>query len=63
MTVLVGLLRTIYETRADAQRDLFDYIAVFYNRRRRHSTLGYCSPVQFLENWISMQHDQQTQAA
>jgi hypothetical protein len=52
----------IHEARGDAERDLFDYIAVFCNRRRRHSTLGYCSPVQFLENWIIKQHDRQTQA-
>ena len=31
-----------YTTRAQATADLFDYIVVFYNRRRRHSTLGYC---------------------
>ena len=29
----------IYATRAEAQADLFEYIEVFYNRRRRHSTL------------------------
>lgn len=29
-----------YATRADAQADLFEYIEVFYNRSRRHSTLG-----------------------
>ena len=49
---------TRYETRAGAQADLFQYIAVFYNRRRRHSSLGYCSPNQFLMNWLS-QHDAQ----
>jgi putative transposase len=27
--------------------DIFDYIEVFYNRQRRHSTLGYLTPVQF----------------
>lgn len=54
---------TRYATRADAQADLFQYIAVFYNRRRRHSTLGYCSPTQFLADWLSRQHDQQTMAA
>ncbi len=26
----------------EAVADLFDYIEVFYNRSRRHSTLGYC---------------------
>ena len=27
--------------------DVFDYIEPFYNRRRKHSTLGYVSPVKF----------------
>jgi putative transposase len=36
-----------YQTRAEARRDIFEYIEVFYNRQRRHSTLGYLSPVQF----------------
>lgn len=34
-----------YATLEDAQRDLAHYIEVFYNRVRRHSTLGYVSPV------------------
>jgi putative transposase len=49
---------TRYRTRADAQADLFDYIEPFYNRRRKHSTLGYSSPVRFLNDWISAQHEQ-----
>ena len=36
-----------YLTRDDARRDIFEYIEVFYNRQRRHSTLGYLSPAQF----------------
>jgi putative transposase len=31
----------------DAQRQLFDYIEVFYNGERSHSTLGYSSPIEF----------------
>jgi transposase InsO family protein len=33
-----------YRTRAEAKASLFEYIEVFYNRHRRHSTLGYQSP-------------------
>jgi putative transposase len=53
---------TRYATRADATADLFDYIEVFYNRSRRHSTLGYRSPVQFLQDWITTQHERKIAA-
>jgi putative transposase len=36
-----------YASHAEARRSLFEYIEVFYNRRRRHSTLGYRSPAEF----------------
>jgi putative transposase len=36
-----------FDTHAEAKRQLFDYIEVFYNRRRRHSSLGYLSPAEF----------------
>ena len=36
-----------YATRDEAKQDIFEYIEVFYNRRRRHSTLGYYSPAEF----------------
>jgi len=36
-----------YRTREDAKQDIFEYIEVFYNRKRRHSALGYISPEQF----------------
>lgn len=39
--------RKVYRTRDDARADVFDYIERFYNPRRRHSTLGYLSPVEF----------------
>lgn len=37
----------IYRTRAQAKADMFDYIECFYNPNRRHSTLGYVSPIDF----------------
>ena len=36
-----------YLTRAQARSSLFEYLEVFYNRQRRHSTLGYESPLNF----------------
>lgn len=47
---------TRYATRDEAIADLFDYIEVFYNRSRRHSTLGYHSPLQFLQDLITNEH-------
>ena len=41
--------RRKYRSRAEARRDLFDYIERFYNRKRRHSSIGYVSPVDFEE--------------
>lgn len=39
--------RKVYRSRAEAKADVFDYIERFYNPRRRHSTLGYLSPIEF----------------
>ncbi len=36
-----------YATRAEAKASLFEYVEVFYNRVRRHSTLGYVSPAEY----------------
>jgi len=36
-----------YQTRQEARGSVFEYIEVFYNRIRRHSSLDYCSPAEF----------------
>ena len=36
-----------FDSHGDAKMELFDYIEVFYNQRRRHSTLGQVSPAAF----------------
>ena len=41
------IARTTYRTRNQAKADVFDYIERFYNPTRRHSTLGYISPMEF----------------
>jgi putative transposase len=53
---------TRYATRDEAIADLFEYIEVFYNRSRRHSTLGYRSPIQFLQDWIATEHERKMAA-
>jgi len=47
-TLKVELLhRQIWPTRAAARLAIFEYIAVWYNRQRRHSTLGYATPTEY----------------
>ena len=40
-------LRERFDSRDEATRELFTYIEVFYNQRRRHSTIGYRSPAAY----------------
>ena len=44
-----------FETRDEMTAVAFEYIEVFYNRKRLHSTLGYKSPMQFLNDWKNPQ--------
>jgi putative transposase len=37
----------VYQTRQEARTAIFEYVEGFYNRTRRHSALGYLSPVEF----------------
>ena len=46
---------THYQTRNDARADVFEYIEVFYNRVRRHTSLGGVSPVAYYETWLKQQ--------
>jgi putative transposase len=47
-TLKVELIhRRTFQTRAEATQAIFEYIEVFYNRTRLHSSIGYISPVDF----------------
>ena len=35
----------VYSSREQARQALFEYLEMYYNRQRRHSTLGYVSPL------------------
>jgi transposase InsO family protein len=48
--------RQHYSTRDLAMRAIFEYIEVFYNRRRMHSTLNYLSPEEFEIKWANKQN-------
>ena len=39
-----SIYRQTFQTRAEAMISIFDYIEVFYNKRRRHSGIGYLTP-------------------
>jgi putative transposase len=45
------LSRCRFRTRDEARSVLFAYLEGFYNRRRRHSALGYLSPEEFERRW------------
>ncbi len=62
---------TRYRTHREAVADLFEYIEVFYapkgvplgdNRSRRHSSLGFTSPTQFMRDWLVAQRTRDTAA-
>ena len=44
---LVAAVSRSWPSKAELRTEVFEYIEVFFNRRRRHSTLGYLSPEQF----------------
>jgi transposase InsO family protein len=44
-----------YATRAHARPAIREYIEIFYNRRRRHSRLGYVSPAVFADTFKHLQ--------
>lgn len=44
-----------YVTREQAKKSIFEYVEVFYNRQRLHSTLNYCAPVVFEQKWNQQQ--------
>lgn len=44
-----------YETRAEAEASIREYIEIFYNRQRRHSRLGYVAPAVFAQNFRKQQ--------
>lgn len=46
------IYRKRYSTMEEVERDLFEYIELFYNRKRLHSSLGYLSPVDYrIRQW------------
>lgn len=49
-----GLATTVSTTRRDAELAVFDYIETFYNPTRRHSSLGYLSPVAYENQYRSI---------
>lgn len=47
-----------YETREEAKTSIFEYTWIFYNKKRRHSSLGYLSPEMSEQQWYQEQNFQ-----
>jgi len=45
------IYRRHYETEIELRQDMFKYVELFYNRKRRHSYLGYKSPVEYRNDY------------
>ncbi len=46
-----------YASHAEMKSEVFEYIEVFYNRKRQHSTQDYKSPMEFLDDWNQQQKE------
>jgi transposase InsO family protein len=50
----------VFEDLKDAKAKTFEYIEIYYNRKRRHSSIGYTSPETFESNWRQHENCQRT---
>ena len=52
--------RKKWNTRLELANAMFEYLEIWHNRRRRHSQLGWLSPIEFERNRIITGHDNPT---
>ena len=52
-----------FATRSEAREAVFEFVEVFYNRRRRHSSLGYMSPIDLEMKFIEERMNREYEAA
>jgi transposase InsO family protein len=52
-----------FATKAEAREAIFDFVEVFYNRSRRHSTIGYMTPTEFEMKFIEEKKLREYEAA
>jgi putative transposase len=57
------IYRRRFATRAEARKAIFEFVEVFYNRRRRHSTIGYMTPTEFEMKFIEEKKLREYEAA
>lgn len=54
-TLKVELIcKKTFRTREEAKQTIFEYIEIYYNRKRAHSTLGYLSPFEYEKQKLSL---------